>query len=574
MKKIYAVIAASLLAFSGCNVLDTKDLSNYGPDVWNDSKLTSAFLTDIYGNVLNLTWPRDGGNSDECLGIMGKDAVQPNNSSFKFWPYTSIRNINTLLKNVDEGTLPESEKNLMKGQAYFMRAFQYFKMVRLHGGVPIIKEPQSLEDDLNVKRNSTAECFEFILSDLDEAAKLLPVKNSGDSYGRIDQCIVAAFKSRVLLYKASPQFNPSSPYNNSYWKDAYNAAKSAKELLDQNGYGLVDNYTDVFETKKHSEAILPIIYSNPTKVNGRAEDAVRPLSESKNATGGDQPTWGLVESFPMKDGKKAGESDKYSYNVQEFWKNRDPRFDAVIVYNGGIYELSGKAGRRQYTTPKIANSLDAFGYNIQGEHHNRTGLYCKKGIMEELPVAQVTLNDVDWLEIRYPEIMFNLAETANENGSTAEGYETLVAIRKRAGIEPGVNNLYGLKAGMSREEMRLALLDEKRIEFCFEGQRFWDLRRHRMLHTYLNGQHKYGILANVKAGIDMTDAMNRAASYTLMPEEFDYQVIDLIFQNPTGEDAMYMPESYYFFPISKDEIEKNPNLDQNKDWGGSFDPVL
>ena len=574
MKKIYAVIAASLLAFSGCNVLDTKDLSNYGPDVWNDSKLTSAFLTDIYGNVLNLTWPRDGGNSDECLGIMGKDAVQPNNSSFKFWPYTSIRNINTLLKNVDEGTLPESEKNLMKGQAYFMRAFQYFKMVRLHGGVPIIKEPQSLEDDLNVKRNSTAECFEFILSDLDEAAKLLPVKNSGDSYGRIDQCIVAAFKSRVLLYKASPQFNPSNPYNNSYWKDAYNAAKSAKELLDQNGYGLVDNYTDVFETKKHSEAILPIIYSNPTKVNGRAEDAVRPLSESKNATGGDQPTWGLVESFPMKDGKKAGESDKYSYNVQEFWKNRDPRFDAVIVYNGGIYELSGKAGRRQYTTPNIANSLDAFGYNIQGEHHNRTGLYCKKGIMEELPVAQVTLNDVDWLEIRYPEIMFNLAETANENGSTAEGYETLVAIRKRAGIEPGANNLYGLKARMSREEMRLALLDEKRIEFCFEGQRFWDLRRHRMLHTYLNGQHKYGILANLKAGIDMTDAMNRAASYTLMPEEFDYQVIDLIFQNPTSEDAMYMPESYYFFPISKDEIEKNPNLDQNKDWGGSFDPVL
>ena len=574
MKKIYAVIAASLLAFSGCNVLDTKDLSNYGPDVWNDSKLTSAFLTDIYGNVLNLTWPRDGGNSDECLGIMGKDAVQPNNSSFKFWPYTSIRNINTLLKNVDEGTLPESEKNLMKGQAYFMRAFQYFKMVRLHGGVPIIKEPQSLEDDLNVKRNSTAECFEFILSDLDEAAKLLPVKNSGDSYGRIDQCIVAAFKSRVLLYKASPQFNPSNPYNNSYWKDAYNAAKSAKELLDQNGYGLVDNYTDVFETKKHSEAILPIIYSNPTKVNGRAEDAVRPLSESKNATGGDQPTWGLVESFPMKDGKKAGESDKYSYNVQEFWKYRDPRFDAVIVYNGGIYELSGKAGRRQYTTPNIANSLDAFGYNIQGEHHNRTGLYCKKGIMEELPVAQVTLNDVDWLEIRYPEIMFNLAETANENGSTAEGYETLVAIRKRAGIEPGANNLYGLKAGMSREEMRLALLDEKRIEFCFEGQRFWDLRRHRMLHTYLNGQHKYGILANLKAGIDMTDAMNRAASYTLMPEEFDYQVIDLIFQNPTSEDAMYMPESYYFFPISKDEIEKNPNLDQNKDWGGSFDPVL
>ena len=77
-----------------------------------------------------------------------------------------------------------------------------------------------------------------------------------------------------------------------------------------------------------------------------------------------------------------------------------------------------------------------------------------------------------------------------------------------------------------------------------------------MLHTYLNGQHKYGILANLKAGIDMTDAMNRAASYTLMPEEFDYQVIDLIFRILRVK-MPCMPESYYFFPISKDEIEKN-----------------
>jgi hypothetical protein len=574
MKKICLVIAASFLAFYGCNVLDTKDLSNYGPDVWNDSKLTSAFLTNIYGSVLSFGWPREGNTSDECMGIVGLDAVQPNNAEFKFWPYSSIRNINTLLKNIDEGTLTDNEKNTMKGQACFLRAFQYFKMVRLFGGVPVIKEPQALEDDLNVKRNTTAECFEFILSDLDEAARLLPVKNSGDNYGRIDQCIVAAFKSRVLLYKASPQFNPSNPYGNAYWAEAYAAAKSAKELLDQNGYGLVGNYTDVFETKKHAEAIMPIIFSNPARVNGRGEDGVRPLSESKNSTGVDQPTWGLAESFPMKDGKKVGESDKYAYNVQEFWKNRDPRFDAIIVYNGAVYELSGKAGRRQYTTPNIASSLDAFGYNIQGEHHPRTGLYTRKGIMEELPSAQVTLNDVDWIEIRYPEILFNLAEAANESGSTAEGYEALAAVRKRAGIEPGLDNLYGLKAGMSREEMRMALLDEKRIEFCFEGQRFYDLRRHRMLHTYLDGQHKYGVLANLKANLDGNDAMKRAADYTLMPEEFDYEIVDLIFQNPTGEDAMRMPESYYFFPIAKDEIDKNPNLEQNEGWGGGFNPVL
>lgn len=574
MKKIFIVIVTCMLSFSSCNVLDTDDLNHYGPDVWNDSKLINAYLTNLYAEVFNYGWPLDGGNSDECIGIMGKDAVQSNNGAFKFWPYSSIRDINTMLANIGKSTLTEAQENPLKGQALFLRAFQYFKMVRLYGGVPIIKVPQDIKEDLKVSRNSTAECFAFIMQDLDDAYKLLPVKYSGNDNGRISQCVVAAFKGRVALYMASPQFNPSNPYGNTYWENALTLTKAAKDLLDENDYNLVDNYTDVFETKNHSEAILTFIYNNPSKTNGRHEDGVRPLSESKNVTGYDQPTWGLAEAFPMKDGKQRGESDKYTYDVQSFWENRDPRFNAVIVYNAGIYELGGKKDRRQYTTPNIANSLDAFGYNILGESSSRTGLFCKKGILEDLPVAQVGLSDVDWLEIRYAEVLFNYAEAANENGDTEIGYETLKAIRKRAGIESGVDNIYGLKTNMTREEMRIALLNEKRVEFCFEGQRFWDLRRHRLLHTQLNGQHKFGILAKLKSTIDPTDAIKRAESYTLMSDEFDYEPIDLIFQNVGSEDAMYMPESYYFFPIAKSEIEKNSNLEQNKDWGGSFNPEL
>ena len=574
MKNIYTILTVMILSFTGCNILDVDDLSKYGPDVWDDPKLTSAFLTDIYASTFSGGWPMDGAQSDECIGITGKDAVQPNNGSFKVWLYSGIRDVNTLLLNVELGKLPKKDKELMKGQAYFLRAFQYFKMLRVHGGVPIIKVPQTLEDDLNVKRNSSAECFDFILQDLDSAAMLLPVKNKGGDYGRVDQCITAAFRSRVLLYKASPQFNPNNPYDNAYWKDAFDAASTAKKLLDEQGYGLVDNYTDIFETKLHKEVILPFIFSKPSKLNGRGENGLRPLSESKNATGYDQPTWGFAEAFPMKDGKKIGESEKYSYDIQSFWENRDPRFEAIMVHNGDIYELSSKTGRRQYTAAGIALSVDAFGYNIQGEYFSRTGLYCKKGIMEELLAVEVALNDIDWQEIRYPEVLFNYAEAANETGSTTEGYETLYSIRKRAGIEPGADNSYGLKLGMSQDEMRLALLDEKRVEFSFEGQRYWDLRRHRMLHTYLDGQHKFGMLAELKAGVDVLDAMDRASKYTLLPEEFDYEVIDLKFQNQAAEFVMCTPESHYFFPISKSEIEKNPNLIQNKNWGGDFDPTL
>ncbi|MDR1454559.1 MAG: RagB/SusD family nutrient uptake outer membrane protein [Tannerella sp.] len=574
MKKII-VFLVGLLLISGCSdVLDVKDLSNYNPDnVWNDIKLTEACLTNLYPGVLG-GWPRDGGNADECLGIMGPDAIQVNNASMKFWPYATIRNINLLLQQIETGTLSQAEKDPIIGQALFLRAFLYFKMIMYHGGVPIVREPQSLTDDLMVSRNSTAECFDFIVSDLDDAARRLPVRYTGGDYGRIDQCAVAAFKGRVLLFKASPQFNPGNYYDNSYWTEAFNATKAAYDLLTANGYGLVDNYTDVFETERHQEAVLAVVYTNPSKTNGRGEDAVRPLSESKNATGGDQPAWNFAEAFPMKDGRKIGESSKYAYDVQTYWLNRDPRFDQTIVYNGSVYELSARAGRRQYTVPNIAASMDAFGYNIQGEWHARTGLYTKKGMQEELNVAQVTLNDVDWLEIRFAEVMFNYAEAANEKGDRQAGYDVLTAIRRRAGIEPGDDNLYGLQPGMSREEMRTALMDEKRIEFCFEGKRFWDLRRHRLLHNYLNGMHKYGILASLKDHITLEEAMTKAQTFDLLPEDFKYEAVDTRFQNPNSPDAMSTPESYYFFPIHNDEIQNNANLEQNKDWGGNFDPAL
>lgn len=570
MKKIHITILAALLSLSGCNLLDTKDLSHYSPDnVWNDTRLASAYLTDLYAGAFG-GWPLDGGNSDECMGILGTNSIQPTNGSFKYMPYGQIRDINRMIEGLTQGTIPEQERSELLGQAYFLRAWHYFKALRIHGGIPIVDKVFQMTDDMKLKRNSSLECFDFIIRDLEKAASLLPIRYLDKNFGRIDQCVVASFKGRVLLYKASPQFNPSNPYNNAFVDEAYEATKYAKEFLQQNGFGLVPNYTDVFETERHQEAVLAVIYTSPSKLNGRREDGVRPLSESKDKSDLDQPTWGFAEAFSMKDGKKPGESTKYPYNDQTFWKNRDPRFDAIMVYNGSIYELSGKTGRRQYTTPGIANSLDAFGYNIQGQSRRRTGLYCKKGIKEELAAAQVKLNDFDWLEIRYAEVLFNYAEMANEKGKTDVAYDILKQIRKRAGIEAGDDNMYGLATNMDVAAMRQALLDEKRIEFSFEGQRFWDLRRHRLLHTFLNGQRKYGCLAALKPEIGFEDAIERSKNYTLLPDEFVYKIEDLQFQDPNGESEMYTPDTYYFFPIAKGEIEKNPSLEQNKGWGGSF----
>lgn len=576
-KTIFFYLLLFLLAGCGDSILDNvKDLSNYpGRGTFDNEQLANAYLTALYANTFN-GWPLDYGNwADESGGIMGPEWITINNGAMKYWPYDVIRRINILLNELPRGSMPENKKTEIIAQAKFLRAYHYFKMVYYHGGVPIIKVPQDLTDDLYVSRNSTKDCFDFIIKDLDEAMEALPTKYSGNNRGKIDKASVLAFKGRVLLYKASPQFNSSNPYTNQYWLEAYNANKAAKEFLDANGYGLLENYVDVFETKGHKENILSVIYMDPVKTNGRREDAVRPLSESKNATGGDQPIWALAEAYPMKDGKMPGDpTSKYTYNTQTFWKDRDPRFEANLVWNGAIYELSRKAGRRQYTMANIGESVDAFGYVVQGESHYRTGLYTRKGVNESLLPELVTSNDYDWPEIRYTEVLFNYAETANETGKPEEAVEILKAIRKRAGIEPGIDQMYGLKSNMSRDELREAILHEKYIEMVFEGFRFWDLRRHRMLWK-LDGMRKYGIMAmkvNGRTYDDVTpEDIAKARNYQLLPEDFEYEVVELI---TSGPKQMSMPEKYYFFPIQLDHIDRNPNLKQNIGWGGDFNPEL
>lgn len=575
--KITAIFVFILLLSSCSKVLnDVEDLERYpAKGTFEDPITANAFLYNLYSRTLS-GWPVNQGNyADESKGIVAEGWITTDNSTMKFWPYQSIRNINIFLQEMSNSSLSKDQKDPMIGQAKFLRAFLYFKMVYHHGGVPIIEVPQDINDDLKVKRNSTAECFDFIEKDLKEAELVLPNKYIGGDRGKIDKAIVKSFLGRVLMFKASPQFNPSNPYNNSFWQNAYTANKDAITFLDQNGYGLLEDFSKLFETKGHKENILSVVYVNPAKTNGRAEDAVRPLSESKNATGGDEPTWGMSLAFPMKDGKMPGDpNSKYSFDLQTYWKDRDPRFDATLVWNASIYELSGIKGRRQYTMGGIAKSMDAFGLTLQGENYSRTGLYTKKGIMEELPSTQVTLNDVDWPEIRYAEVLLNLAEAANETGKPAEAIAAIKEIRKRAGIENGIDNMYGLKSGMSRDEIRTAILNEKYVEFMFEGKRFWDLRRHRLLGK-LNGMHKYGIMATKVNGRLQneitTEDIAKANRFELLPENFTYEVVELITNGPK---AMVMPDTYYFFPIQLSNINQNPNLEQNVGWGGNFDPTL
>jgi len=583
--KLIYIYSITLLLSSCSDILDIEDISNYNPElVWNDENLATAYMANLYPMFGNWNTGADR-NSEQIAGIdFYSDRVTISNDAYKSWDYNRIRLINQAIVDASAGTLEQEAKDGIIGQALFMRAYAYFDMVKHHGGVPYIKVPQDrYEDDLYVARNSTEECFQFMMEDLDEAIALLPARilPSSSDYGKIDGNFAKAFKAKVLLYKASPQFNPSNPWGNSYWEEAYAANKEVYESLKGQGYALVADYADIALAERNSEVVFSVINSYPNKT-AAWDHGVRPGSESRGPASA-TPTWEFVKEFPMKDGKRYDDPTGAYYKtetelLQDFWSDRDPRFDKSIVWNGKLYEVSGKAGKRQYTALGIAHELDDFGINPNAATNSTnldryTGFFILKNSLLNLTQEEVQQYDVDYVVMRFAEVMLNYAEAANETGKIGEALEILKQIRNRAGIEAGADGNYGISA-TSREDMRAAILAERNIEFCFEGHRFWDLRRLRMLDV-LNGTTKHGVeaIATEANGSEMpiSQARAKAANYELESDDFKYSLLQV---PRSGVQVNVLPENYYFFPIQESVVNRNTNLEQNLGWGGTFDPTL
>ena len=585
MKRILYILGLIVLS-SGCSdLLEIEDIEHYSPElVWGDENLANAYMANLYGMFGNWETGADR-TSQQIAGITWyADRITISNDDYKDWNYSRIRLINQAIQDISDGGLDQEVKDNIIGQALFMRAYSYFNMVMYHGGVPYVKVPQDrYEDDLFVARNTTAECFDFLVEDLDQAISLLPesIDPGSTDFGKIDGSFALAFKAKVLLYKASPQFNPSDPFDNAYWSEANAVNKEAYEKLGALGYGLVDQYSDIALDEANRETVFSVINSYPNK-SANWDYGVRPGSESRGPASA-CPTWEFIQEFPMLDGKLYNDpTGDYHMSDEEFlqnyWKNRDPRFDQSIVWNGKVYEVSGKAGKRQYTSLGIAHELDDFGINpkagINSTNLDRyTGFFILKNSMLNLTQPEVQQYDVDYVLMRFAEVMLNYAETANETGDMGIAMNILKEIRERAGILPGANGNFGISAA-NREEMREAILAERNIEFAFEGHRFWDLRRLRMLDR-LDGATKHGVeaIAINENGTELSLAQGRelASSYSLTETDFKYQVLQV---PRSGVQSSVLPETYYFFPIQKAVLDRNNQLEQNVGWGGTFDPTL
>ena len=186
--------------------------------------------------------------------------------------------------------------------------------------------------------------------------------------------------------------------------------------------------------------------------------------------------------------------------------------------------------------------------------------------------------------------MLNLAESAagiGKIGSSEEGYAGIIAVRKRAGVVAGADNLYGLNPVMTREQLFDAILFERKIEFAFEGKRYWDLYRWKRMSD-LQGWTRNRIRIVLKSGSGIPsagDLKNPTNSNYRDVQNLDDMMANFFTtirnnnhdnsNSTTKLDAnpINYQSTYYFFPIPLVAITNNPNLIQNNNWTGSFDPL-
>lgn len=560
MKKIFITCAAILAFFSSCSsILDKEDLSSISEEqVWVDETLTTAFLNALYVSIPS--WDTTVADaSDEATGGGGwiDGTTTPDNMSDTkdsaptwYWPYKDIRNCNIFIQNAQNTDLCTIDRDLadrLTYEARFIRAYLYFEMVKRYGGVPLITVPQELTDDLFVKRTSTKDCFDFIINELKACAEGLPASFSGDNLGRVTKGAAKAFLGRVLLFRASPQFNPSN--NAEHWQTAYNYNKETLDYLIGQGHALYSDYGKLFLEEMNQEVIFAIRYENPTRTHTR-DAKCRPITFSMNNTGGNHPTQEVIDRFPTVDGKTYTYTDwKKDGNNDIFtlWQNRDKRFYATVVYQGITY----------FNTVMELNENAQNDYAYGKNMGSRTGYYSKKGIDESISISDCQKSGTDYIDIRLAEVMLNYAEAAVEVGKQGEAFEILKQIRERAGInetssDPELKGkVYGLNPNMNQSEMREAVREERFIELLFEQKRMWDLRRWMIYDKLMVGQEKRHALV-----------MNKQTDGTYTTYLFD-----------RDNTPMIAKQNMYFLPIKRSELSNNPNLEQTKGWeNGTFDP--
>ncbi len=585
LKLFFGTVAGSLLMLtivstSSCKKLETEPKDWFGADLVFDTLdrlgTVAAFnLNDLY-NYLPSGYNRIGG---DFLDAASGDAIPSRNNTLveyytnrrisvvsnpdPYWAnsYYGIRRTNIFMQNIgrvpivqtSDSTAAKLTRQYWRAEARFIRCYLYFELLKRYGGVPLIGDKIfALDDNLQIPRNTFAETVSYIVSECDIVKDSLRKETIADAdWGRIPRGAAIALKCRVLLYAASPLYNgggletdpvkkalagyPAADPNR--WQAVITAAEEFKTLPYYKllTAGSPTYFAAVFLNKKNEEIILAKQSANNTGL----ENSQAPVGFAGTATsqGYTSPTQAFVDAFPMRNGLQPFNPDgtvntASGYNPADPYKGRDLRLNFSVFCNNDSLKWLGRAVETFEGGLDKPNSASVA---IQ----TKTGYYLRKFLGNFQTGTSYSNQSHNFPLFRYAEILLNYAEALNETGRVENAVTEIAAIRKRSGIAAGTNNRYGIKTGITQDEMRELIRNERRIELAFEEHRFWDIRRWKTGATDLSGP-VYGIKIT-KTG----------TTYTYEK----VQVANLLFDN-----------KLYHMPIPYDETVKNRALIQNEGW--------
>jgi len=588
---IYTMLLLLVFSLSSCDEFLDKAPSSDLPEsaVFNDPRLFKEYVDGVYpylwyspsgswaayafggfcsmqmSNIEDATDLSDGARNDAGPRAnlnMGSWFVGQGSQAEVEWPwqgaYKAIRICNRILDNVDivEG-LTDTERSEIKGQALFFRGFFHFELIKRYGGVPYINKTFNTDDDMDLARNTYDECVEFICKDLDEAAELLPLNFPTSEFGRPEKGAAMAMKARTLLYAASPLNNESNDLEK--WKKA---AQAAYDVIALGRYSLVpvEKYQNIFYGLPYTEETIfsrnggPGGYGNsqmslPNWGSFELGVGARPWSSEWGAT--PCPTQNLMDMYETSDGQKiVNDYENYNgvnpdfntasgYTDEQMYENRDPRMKYTFLLNGEPW-LDAKTGIELFFT-----ETGGRGKHIdEGVNWTRTG-YLEKKFWDPTLSPSTGKTYMNWSFIRYTDVIMIFAEAMNEAfGPDVDGLGNGLTSRMAVNqIRNRVGHVDVIASNQS--DLRERIVNERAIEFVYEGQRWYDVIRWKKGVEYFN-KPVYGIRT-----IKLADGTFRLERKKIMDRVF--------------KDYMHR------YPIPQSELNKSFKLKNNPGWSSDVE---
>lgn len=557
--------------------------------VFEQESLTEAYISDLYSRM----------NFQELEGLVGlgmglfssvgaehimfANWQYPNDAyrrqytpitgpgNLDRWVYNNIREMNVLIEQLPNSlSLGQEFIDFRVAEVRFLRAYEYFEMVRRFGGVPLVLKvlsKDSPQEEIFPTRNTEKEVYDFIYKELNDILPAFSDAKTGVN-GRVDKYTVLMLQSRAMLYAASIANFGNGPENDgvvgipssdamTYYQRSYDATKavinSGQFALVNDVADKVENYKSIFLNEGNNEVIFAEVFD--PELRGHSFELLATPQGFKSTWNANFPVlYDFVELFDFTDGRTGMiPRDQLTadnrWDINDFFGNRDPRFRASVFYpevplqgskvyfhtstiyddNGTLIESSD--GGQILTRPDGEEWPAA----APARNVRNTALLLSKRFDESNQTPEPFRSGQDFYVFRYAETLLNMAEASFYLG-TGEALGALNEIRDRAGMP--------LRTEATQDNIR----HERQVELCFEEHRFWDLIRWRAADGVLNTLGR-------AAGQEINKGL--VFKYYLDTDRYSITL-------KNGEQQVReFGEERYYLPFPQERLADNVNLKQN-----------